>query len=138
MILFLLLKAYQPGLFDEQVTVTGHATKKGTYVQPYQAKRKKRERTTKADIELAKKKAEIKRLAEIKNPTPKKSPDLAELPKNKPEAKTPGDMFAEPADELIREHERLVKVLRSPATPTTWRKPTSRRRNSRSTARRSA
>lgn len=42
MILFLLLKAYQPGLFDEQVTVTGHATKKGTYVQPYQAKRKKR------------------------------------------------------------------------------------------------
>lgn len=40
--LFLFLKAYQPGLFDEQVTVSGHATKTGKYVQAYQAKRKKR------------------------------------------------------------------------------------------------
>lgn len=40
--LFLFLKAHQPGLFDEQVTVSGHATKTGTYVQAYQAKRKKR------------------------------------------------------------------------------------------------
>ena len=40
--LFLFLKAYQPGLFDEQVTVSGHATKTGKYVAPYQAKRKKR------------------------------------------------------------------------------------------------
>lgn len=95
--LFLFLKAYQPGLFDEQVTVSGHATKTGKYVQAYQAKRKKRlkdvvdgdmfdeapqwgraspqtdesrkpEKTTKKDIELAKKKAEIE------SRKPKKSP----------------------------------------------------------------
>lgn len=115
-VMLLFLKAYQPGLFDQQVTVSGHATKKGTYVQPYQAKRKKRlkdvvegdmfdeapqwdfasskdwveeerakkrEKTTKRDIELAKKKAEIARRAEGKAtglfsesdaPTPPKPP----------------------------------------------------------------
>jgi hypothetical protein len=41
-VLILLLRAYQPGLFDAVVPVKGHATKTGTYVQPYQAKRKKR------------------------------------------------------------------------------------------------
>lgn len=229
-VMLLFLKAYQPGLFDQQVTVSGHATKKGTYVQPYQAKRKKRlkdvvegdmfdeapqwdfasskdwveeerakkrEKTTKRDIELAKKKAEIARRTEIEHPTPKKSatehlddifkkqnkpdagvpafvilskdgialdfafghnlqnhaehmrdnrsnqeiyetatvrrfskkeweqyralqtagkaPALAESTGKKPEAETPGDMFAEPADDIIREHARLVKVLRSPS-----------------------
>lgn len=41
-VLYLLFKAYQPGLFDQQVQVTGHVTKRGTVVAPYQAKRKKR------------------------------------------------------------------------------------------------
>lgn len=36
-VMLLFLKAYQPGLFDQQVTVSGHATKKGTYVQPQEA-----------------------------------------------------------------------------------------------------
>jgi len=83
MILFLFLKAYQPDLFDEQVTVSGHATKKGTYVQPYQAKRKKR-----AD-----------------------KPNPLFIASNFLKSAT----ISEPADELIREHERLVDVLRSPS-----------------------
>jgi hypothetical protein len=32
--------AHQGGLFDQQVTVTGHTTAHGTFVAPYQAKRK--------------------------------------------------------------------------------------------------
>ena len=38
----LLFKAFQPGLFDAPVTVSGHVTKRGTVVAPYQATRKKR------------------------------------------------------------------------------------------------
>ena len=44
-VLYLLFKAFQPGLFDQQVQVTGHVTKRGTVVAPYQAKRKKRQET---------------------------------------------------------------------------------------------
>ncbi len=41
-VLYLLFKAYQPGLFDQQVQVTGHVTKRGTVVAPYHSTRKKR------------------------------------------------------------------------------------------------
>lgn len=40
--LYLFFKAFQPGLFDQQVQVSGHVTKRGTVVAPYHAKRKKR------------------------------------------------------------------------------------------------
>lgn len=41
-VIFLLFKAYQPGLFDSQVEVAGHVTKRGTVVAPYRSTRKKR------------------------------------------------------------------------------------------------
>lgn len=41
-VLYLLFKAYQPGLFDSPVEVTGHVTKRGTVVAPYRSTRKKR------------------------------------------------------------------------------------------------
>ena len=33
--IYLLFKAFQPGLFDQQVQVAGHVTKRGTVVAPY-------------------------------------------------------------------------------------------------------
>jgi hypothetical protein len=41
-VLIVLLKAEQHSLFDAVVPVKGHATKQGVYVQPHQAKRKKK------------------------------------------------------------------------------------------------
>ena len=40
--IYLLFKAFQPGLFDQQVQVAGHVTKRGTVVAPYHSTRKKR------------------------------------------------------------------------------------------------
>lgn len=40
--LYLFFKAFQPGLFDQQVQVSGHVTKRGTVVAPYHSTRKKR------------------------------------------------------------------------------------------------
>lgn len=48
--IYILLKAEQVGLFDMTVPIKGHATKTGTYVSPYQAKRKKRLDDPSADL----------------------------------------------------------------------------------------
>jgi len=70
--MFLFLKAYQPGLFDQQVTVSGHSTKAGAYVQPYQATRKKRREEAVSDDLFAEEKEE--QASKLNPPRPKKEP----------------------------------------------------------------
>ncbi len=83
--LFLFLKAFQPGLFDQQVQVSGHATKTGKYVAPYQAKRKKRHDEPQAgDL-----------FAEAAAPKPAEKKPEAPAPKPKEPEKKP-----EPAKEV--------------------------------------
>ncbi len=93
--LFLFLKAHQHGLFDEQVTVSGHATKTGTYVQSYQAKRKKRHDEPQAGdlfAEAAAPKSAEKK-PETPAPKPKKEP-TPEQAKRKGE-KSPAAKYAQ-------------------------------------------
>lgn len=50
--LILFFKAQQFGLFEEEVPVAGHVTKRGTVVAPYRAKRKKKQITKKSEQEI--------------------------------------------------------------------------------------
>lgn len=92
-VMLLFLKAYQPGLFDQQVTVSGHATKKGND-----------DRLKDEWVDIADLRRERKYDA---THTTKSFPMLRLFAK--------AATIAEPADDLIREHARLVKVLRSPS-----------------------